>query len=175
MKKILISLALPLVMVLMVTPVLAQSALPFSTDLVADGRGEAPVVGELSVAGDGTIVFAVNEAATAWLLDETHLYVGDVPPEKSAPGQFEYGNCDLGGVASDEVVVDLAAYDLDGDGVVWIAAHAALIMEAGVDEVTGELLYAYESAWAQGEQSIGKGKNWATCFSVVVPAAEPVL
>lgn len=175
MKKILVLLALPLAMTLMVAPVMAQSALPFTTDLVADGRGEAPVVGALSVAADGTIMFTIDGAASSWLLDETHVYVGDVPPTKSAPGQFEYGNCDLGGVVSDQYVVDLASYDLDGDGVVWIAAHAALISLVGEDAETGELLYDYETAWAQGEQVIGKGKNWATCFSVTVPVAEPDL
>ena len=172
MKKILALLVIPVLLAALVTPVLAQENALFTTDLIADGRGEAPVVGTLTIAADGTITFQIDEAATEWRLDETHLYVGDEPPARSAPGRFPYKDEGLGGVASHAYVVDLAAADLDGDGIVYVAAHAALIMQVGEDPETGEPIYADETAWAQGEEAIGKGKNWATFFSVTLPAAE---
>jgi len=118
-----------------------------------------------------TAVETSAEEATAE--KETHLYVGDEAPAKSAPGKFPYKHEELGGVASDAYSVDLAAADLDGDGIVYIAAHAGLIMQIGVDPETGEPIYADETAWAEGDEPIGKGKNWATCFSVTVPVVEP--
>ena len=170
MKRLLSLLAIPVLLALVVTPALAQSLLPITTDLIADGRGDAPDVGDLSVAADGTVTFQIDEAATDWLLDETHLYVGDEAPSKSAPGKFNYKSEELGGVAAVTYDVDLAAADENGDGIVYIAAHAALIMEAGIDPDTGEMLYETESAWAQGDEAIGKGKNWATCFAVDLAA-----
>lgn len=173
MKRILALLVVPVLMLVMVTPVLAQASLPFTTDLIADGRDTALDVGDLTVATDGTIIFQIDEAGTDWRLEETHLYVGDEPPAKSAPGQFPYKHEELGSVASGVYSVDLAAADVDGDGIVCVAAHAGLIrqVQIGVDEITGEPIYAdeTETAWAQGDEAIGKGKNWATCFSVTVP------
>lgn len=173
MKRFLSLLAIPGLLALVVTPALAQSSLPFTTDLIADGRGDAPDVGDLSVAANGTVTFQIDEAATDWLLDETHLYVGDEAPSKSAPGKFNYKSEDLGGVAAVTYDVDLDSFDTDGDGIVYIAAHAALIMEVGIDPETGETLYDTESAWAQGDEAIGKGKNWATCFAVDLGAVAP--
>jgi hypothetical protein len=170
MKKLtVILLVAALAIAVIPTAVMAQATLPFTTDLIADGRGAAPDVGDLTVDADGTITFQIDEANTDWRLDETHLYVGDLAPEKSAPGQFTYKDEELGGIASVAYSVDLAAYDANGDGIVYIAAHAALIMQIGEDPDTGEPIYDYESAWAQGDEAIGKGKNWATCFSVTVP------
>jgi len=168
MKKILALLAIPILMVALVTPVLAQATLPFTTDLIADGRDTALDVGDLTVAADGTITFQIDEASTDWRLAETHLYVGDAAPKTSSPGRFPLKHEELGGVLADVYNVDLAAADVNGDGTVYIAAHAELVMLIGVDPDTGEPIYAYETAWAQGDQSIGKGKNWATFFSVSV-------
>lgn len=169
MKRILALLVVPVLIVVMLTPVLAQESLPFTTDLIADGRETALDVGNLTVATDGTVTFQIDEASTDWRLEETHLYVGDEPPAKSAPGKFTYKHEELGGNASDVYNVDLAAADFDGNGIVYIAAHAELIMQIGVDPETGEPIYADESAWADGDEPIGKGKNWATCFSVQLP------
>jgi len=91
------------------------------------------------------------------------------PPSKSAPGRFPYKNEELGGAASDLYEIDLATIDLDGDGVVYIAAHAELIRQIGIDPDTQEPIFEDESAWAQGDKPIGKGSNWATCFTVELP------
>ena len=173
MKKLIMLLLVATLLVAMIpTVVMAQASLPFTTDLIADGRDTALDVGDLTVDTDGTITFQIDEVNTDWLLEETHLYVGDKAPVKSAPGKFPYKNEVLGGESSVVYSVDLAAYDVDGDGIVYVAAHAALIMQIGEDPDTGEPIYDYESAWAQGDEAIGKGKNWATCFSVTVPVEE---
>lgn len=171
MKRILALLAIPILMGVLVTPVLAAATLPFTTDLVADGRDTALDVGDLTVAADGTITFQIDEASTDWRLAETHLYVSDVSLtlKRSSPGKFPLKHEELGGVLTDVYNVNLAAADVNGDGIVYIAAHAELIMLLYVDPELGPI-YAYETAWAQGDQSIGKGKNWATFFSVNVTA-----
>ena len=133
MKRILALLVTPILIVILVTPVLAQVSLPSTTDLIADGRDTALDVGDLTVALDGTSTFQIDEASTDWRLAETHLYVGDEAPAKSSPGKFPYKNEELDGIASDSYVVDLAAADINGDGIVYIAAHAELIMQIGID------------------------------------------
>lgn len=177
MKRILSLLVIPVLMAIMVTPVLAQVSLPYTTDLIADGRETALDVGDLTVAADGTVTFQIDEASTDWRLEETHLYVGDEAPVKSSPGQFPLKHEELGGVVADVYSVDLAAADVNGDGIVYVAAHAGLVrqVQIGIDEITGEPIYAdeTETAWAQGDEAIGKGKNWATSFSVAVPVVEP--
>lgn len=174
MKKLIVLLLVATLAVAMIpTVVMAQASLPFMTDLIADGRDTALDVGDLDVDTDGTITFQIDEASTDWRLEETHLYVGDEAPAKSAPGQFLYKHEELGGAASDVYIVDLAAADLDGDGIVYVAAHARLIIQNGVDPDTGDPIYVYETAWAQGDEPIGKGKNWAMFFSVIVPVVEP--
>ncbi|GEM_PF-6837218 len=175
MKRILSLLAIPLTLALVATPVMAQAALPYETDLITDGGEERDNVGSLSVGDDGTIVYAIDEDATDWRLAKAHLYVGDEPPAKHAPGRFPHHSGDLDGVLTYEFMVELEG---DEDGIVYIAAHAELIMEVGVDE-DGEPIYAYETAWAQAEvqdedsidEPIGKGRNWATYFTV--DASEP--
>ena len=114
MKRILALLVVPVLIVVMLTPALAQESLPFTTDLIADGRETALDVGNLTVATDGTVTFQIDEASTDWRLEETHLYVGDEPPAKSAPGKFTYKHEELGGNASDVYTVGLAAADSDG-------------------------------------------------------------
>ena len=134
MKKLIMLLLVATLAVAMIpTVVMADASLPSTTELIADGRDTALDVGDLTVGNDGAITFQIDEASTDWRLEETHLYVGDEAPAKSAPGKFPYKHEELGGVASDAYSVDLAAADLDGDGIVYIAAHAGLIMQIGVD------------------------------------------
>jgi hypothetical protein len=171
MKRYLLLVAIPALVATLVAPALAQASLPFTTDLIADGRDTAEDVGDLTVEADGTVTFQIDEAGTDWRLAETHLYVGDMAPRKSSPGKFTFKNEDLGGEVTDVYSVNLAAADADGDGEVYVAAHAELIMQIGVDPETGEPVFIDESAWAQGDKAIGKGSNWATCFAVAVPAA----
>ncbi len=176
MKRMLSLLAIPLTLALLATPVMAQADLPYETDLITDGRGERDNVGSLTVSDDGTIVYAIDEEATDWRLAKAHLYVGAEEPAHHAPGRFPHHSGDLDGVSTCEFVVELEG---DDDGIVYIAAHAELIMEIGVDE-DGEPIYAYETAWAQAEvqdedsidEPIGRGRNWATYFTVDVSESD---
>ena len=173
MKKVSIGILAAVMVLAIAAPVLAQ--VPYTTDLIADGRGSAQDVGDLIVESDGAsleVTYQIDEANTEWRLEETHLYVGDAAPSKSAPGRFAYKHEELGGVAADSYEILLTEVDLDNDGKVYIAAHAELRKDTGlIDELTGEPIYEYETAWAQGDEPIGKGKNWATCFEVEVPQA----
>jgi len=170
MKKLMISICSSLLVLAVAAPVLAVT--PDTAQLIADGRGTALDVGNLTIelSGDNiSIAYTIEETTTEWRLEETHLYVGDEAPDKHSPGKFPYKNEELGGVVSDSYNVALAEADIDGDGIVYVAAHAALVMQDGVDTETGEPVYSGESAWAQvgeDDMSIGKGKNWATCFEV---------
>jgi hypothetical protein len=170
MKKLILSICLALVLTVSAVPVFA--AAPDTARLIADGRGDATDVGALTldVSTDTiTVTFTIDETATELLLDEAHLYVADTPPAKHSPGKFPYKTEDLGGVLSVSFNVPVSEADVDSDGIVYVAAHAALIMQDGVDPDTGDPVFVYESSWAQvGENdlSIGKGSNWATCFEV---------
>ena len=73
MKIVSITLAILALILTTVTPALAQAVLPFTTDLIADGRDTALDVGDLTVDADGTVTFVIDEAACDWLLEETHL------------------------------------------------------------------------------------------------------
>jgi hypothetical protein len=174
MKRLLVLLTVPILMLVLAAPAFAQL---HTTDLIADGRETALDVGDLVIDSDSanlTVTFQIDEANVAWLLEETHLYIGDNAPSKHSPGRFPYKHEELGGATSDSYSIDLlelAKIDEngDGDGYVYIAAHAGLIMQTGEDPDTGEPIFDYETAWAQGNEPIGKGRNWATCFVIELP------
>jgi hypothetical protein len=165
MKRILALLVIPVLMMVLVIPVQAQVNLPFTTDIITDGRDTASDVGDFTVDFDGTVTFQIDEAGTNWRLAETQLYVGDEPPLKSKPDKFPYKHEGLGGIASDVYNFDFSAADLNGDGIVYIAAHVTLIMQTGVNPKSKKPFIANETAWAQGDEFTGKGKNWITFFS----------
>ena len=170
MKKILIALTLTLITLVLAAPVLAVT--PDSARLIV-GRDASVDTGSLNLelVDDTLTVIFTMDGDSGWLLDETHLYVGDVPPEKSAPGKFPYKDDELGGVVTHSYEIsEISSIDENGDNEIYVAAHAALIMEE-VDPETGETLYSHESSWAQvgsedNDLSFGKGKNWASCFIV---------
>ena len=109
-------------------------------------------VGTLTVEVVGTdLVVTYAITALCWVLGDTHLYIGDEKPTKSAPGQFPYGP---------EVAVNgVYTIPLNGfTGTLYIAAHA---------EVTKTCDFLREeTAWARvcWLWSIRPGKNWATYF-----------
>ena len=127
-------------------------------------------IGNLMVDTDGKITFQIDRSGTDWRLAVTYLYVGDEPPVKNAPGQYPYKH-KLDGAGSDVYYVDLEAADLNGDGIVYVAGHAELTAQIGIDPVTGEPIYADENAWAQGDKSIGRGRNRAPYAAVILKTA----
>ena len=127
--------------------------------------GQNIEVGTLTVEVVGTnLVVTYAITAQCWVLGDTHLYVGQVAPAKSAPGQFPYGPED---VVNNEVkyVIPLADLDAVAGDTLSIAAHAEV-------EKTCGCFLREETAWAYGCQ-IRPGKNWAMCFPFEVPPVAP--
>ena len=125
-------------------------------------------VGNLTVVVDGTdLVVTYDLTGSGWELLETHLYIGDEQPTKSAPGRFPYGPDD----ATIGQYIRVYTIDLEGFiGTLYIAAQAEIGMVDENDEpVLDENDEQFEeSAWADGTQ-IRPGKNWAMYFEFVVP------
>jgi hypothetical protein len=63
---------------------------------------------------------------SSFVLEEVHIYAGDAEPYTIAPGQYGYPSegYDTGGVSSFTYTVPVS--DDDGDGNVWLVAHAAI-------------------------------------------------
>jgi len=154
---------------------LAGFAITSSADVVNLYADQTLLVGTLKVEVVGDYLEVTYEITEpGWELLETHLYVRDSAPTKSAPGRFPYGP------ESSEYaeIVDGVKYtiDLDGfTGTLFIAAQAeiGMIDEFGdpvLDPITG--LQIEETAWAIGEGSIciPPCKNWAMYFTFVVVA-----
>jgi hypothetical protein len=176
MKKLLIPLMAAIVVAVMavgiVLPVSANGSTSLTLDLIIDGRETAQDVGDVVVtydrAGQFSVVYTITDPN--WELVETHVYLDDTAPTKSAPGRFPYSSADM-----------IALIPAAGDSV-YIAAHAELQM---VDPDTGEPILdpetglpIEETGWAQSADPssnipIPPGKNWATYVEwVLVPVAE---
>lgn len=123
-------------------------------------------VGTLTVEVVGTDLVVTYAITAPWVLGETHLYVGDSAPTKSAPGRFPYGADDA---VDGEYTIPLADLDAEEGDILVIAAHAEVTNPEELDPITGEPPRE-ETAWAFGEDKIRPGKNWATYFTFVVPA-----
>ena len=122
-------------------------------------------VGTLTVERIGDNLIVTYAITAPWVLGETHLYVEDSAPTKSAPGRFPYGPED---VVDNKVVYTIPLADLGvvaGD-TLYIAAQAEVTNPEELDPITG--LPREESVWADGIQ-IRPGKNWAMYFEFVVP------
>ena len=166
MKKILIA---TLVAVLALTgsvsliAAAASVTTPGPVNLIADGGadGEKIDVGDLALSYDGTNLNVVFNTVDGWEMSETHLYVGNAAPPKSAPGKFPYKHEGLGWVTSDPYNITLSP------ATYCIAAQAEVRLQTGVDPDTGLPIYRYESLWAEGNR-FGKGSNWAMCFAVTL-------
>lgn len=114
---------------------------PGTTDLIA---GQHNVVGNVTFALDGDKLKVTYQTFPDLVITEAHLYVGDNPPTKSAPGQFPYHwPGDSGDSPSSTVVFEV---DYPG-GCQTIAAHSVvedrsvLISYTGIglDELPGVL------------------------------------
>ena len=126
--------------------------------------GQDVDVGMVTVEVVGTDLVVTYTITAPWLLGDTHLYVGDSVPPKSAPGRFPFGPDD----AVDGIyTIPLADLDAEEGDTLVIAAQAEVTNPDDIDPVTE--LPREETAWADGTQ-IRPGKNWATYFTFVVPA-----
>lgn len=157
-----------------VSPVRAQVNLPYATDILTDSGKTALDVGDLTldyIYGYGIITFKIDEAATDLRLAETQLYVGDEPPGKIKPDNFPYQHNALGDAATDIYNIDLDSADVNGDGFVYVSAHVKLTVRAGATLKNGKSNAAGDTAWAQGNEFAGKGKNLIPFFSA--PTSHP--
>ena len=119
-------------------------------------------VGTLTVEVIGTDLVVTYAITAPWVLGETHLYVGDSAPTKSAPGRFPYGADDaVGGIYT----IPLADLDAEAGDTLYIAAQAEVTNPDEIDPDTE--LPREESVWADGTQ-IRPGKNWAMYFTFEV-------
>ncbi len=140
---------------------LAGFAITSSADVVTLLADQDLDVGTLTVEVIGDDLVVTYAITAPWVLGETHLYVGELAPKKSAPGRFPYGPDDV--AEEGKYVIDLEGFT----GTLYIAAQAEVTNPDEIDPDTG--LPREESLWANGTQ-IRSGKNWATYFTFVVPA-----
>ena len=123
-----------------------------TTDLVA---GRNITIGTVSVNADGgDVVVAYQITEPGWCIGLTHLYLGDTPPVKGAPGQFPY-QADAGCAQSFEYRVPLTASFL------YVAAHAEVERTDGGKG---------ETAWGTGTDRLRGG--WGTYFQVIFSVPE---
>jgi len=163
---------------------LAGFGITSSANGVTLWAGQDINVGNLTVVVDGTdLVVTYDITGSGWELLETHLYVGYTNPElylNSAPGQFPYSEEHDPAVLTVTYTYTIPismidSYKLKGgkkwvvddvagpDGLIYIAAHAEVRIQTGVDPDTGEAVYQEETAWAEGDP-IRPDKNWAMYF-----------
>jgi len=121
-----------------------------TADLITDGGDNPTDVGDLKVTHDAGVFNVEYILDAPWEIVDTHVYIGTNPPSKSSPGKFPYTTGDI---------------DFGSAPPVYIAAHATIRMQTGVDK-HGNPVYSYAGVWAQtgDDTPIGRGANWATYF-----------
>ena len=157
MKKFIV---LSIVLLMLAGFAITSSAQPVTVTLFAD---QTLPVGTLTVEVVGDNLEVTYEITVPWVLGETHLYVGELVPKKSAPGRFPYGPDD----AVDGVyIIPLAVLDAEAGDILVIAAQAEVTNPDEIDPDTE--LPREESVWADGDK-IRPNKNWAMYFTFIVP------
>ena len=87
-----------------------------------NNTSKGTLVGTLAVAWDGTNVSVTYNLDSGYCLEEVHIYSDDQVPITTAPGQFGF----VSAVDSSEFTKSLELVDEDGDGCVWLIAHAVV-------------------------------------------------
>jgi hypothetical protein len=169
MKRALALWGLPVLLLVMAAPVQAAASLPYTTNLVIESRNNTRDVGDLTVSAEGTVTFQIDELSTDLRLSYTQLYVGDTPPKGPNSNRYQYLYDRLDGAVSNVYDVDLVAADINGDGIVYIAAQAGLSATPILNNPKSKgPMKTTETAWARGDQTSGKGGNSVQYFSVQV-------
>ncbi|MGA1796506.1 MAG: hypothetical protein ACMUIL_11675 [bacterium] len=123
---------------------------------VEDYPGAGSVSADLSEDGNTlTVVFTTQEG---WELLETHLYVGNNEPDKSAPGRFPYKHDPVENPDTDTYEISLIESGISLDGSIFFAAHAAMQFTNSDGEIVEE------TAWAYGKKIPDRSRNWAMYF-----------
>jgi hypothetical protein len=168
MKRFLPLLMMPVLMMVLAVPALAQESLPYTTNLIVDERNAEIDVGDFTVNVDGTMIFQIDESSTDWRLEGTSIYVSDSPP-RGMMMRFRNQHTRLNGATSDVFNIDLSAIDRNGDGLVYVAAQAELVRQTRIGPRSRWPIFtARTTAWAQGDENVGRGRNQGTFFTVSV-------
>lgn len=131
------------------TPVTCEGAV----DLMA---GQHTVSGNISVTSDASNLYVTYNTIDGWVLQETHLYVGDINNIPKGNGNFPYTTEGINNATSYTYTIPLS--DLDGEACVAIAAHAVVVKLNEAGEEVGR-----ETAWSNGN-SIPSASNWSMYF-----------
>ena len=139
---------------------------PGYVDLIAAQHYD---VGDVNVSHDTetvTVEYVVTEPG--YCLTETHLYLDPERPSKTAPGQFPWGDDELGCVTGYTENIPWA--NLGDQQPVWVAAHA-VVCGAGADYVEFELGIDAETSSTDGRlsatfvQQSGSSSYWLITFN----------
>lgn len=115
-------------------------------------------VGNVTVAVSGGNLIVTFNAASGWLLLDTHLYVSTVPPPLVPDfTTFPNQHLGLGGVATDTFTLSISGLGLPTNTPIYISAHANLRY------VPFGTLW---QAWADENPFDG----WTKSFSVIIPS-----
>jgi len=80
--------------------------------------GQNQLVGVVNTTySSGNLVVDYQITESGWCLGKTHLYVGETPPKKSAPGSFPHSHENLGCTQSDQFIIPM-------NTCTYVAAHA---------------------------------------------------
>jgi hypothetical protein len=153
------------VVTLLAWPVSAQWC-PGSVNLIAAQQYD---VGDVNMSHDSeTVVVEYVVTEPGYCITETHLYVDPERPTKAAPGQFVWGDDELGCVTGYTENIPWA--NLGGQQSVWVAAHA-VVCGAGADYVEFELGIDAETSSTDGRlsatfvQQSGSSSYWLITFN----------
>lgn len=163
MRKLSIFLLVGIVALLAVPAEAQVPCGPTTVDLIAAQHYD---MGEVNVSHDAnyvTVEYVVTEPG--YCLTETHLYVDPLRPEKSAPGQFGWGDDELGCMTGWSETISWA--NLGGaPAPLWVAAHA-VVCGAGADYSEFELGLINEmTSTASGRVSASLVQNGPSYWQV---------
>jgi hypothetical protein len=157
MKKFIV---LSIVLLMLAGFAITSSAMEVKTLLADQIIDVGTLTVEIDVDGNLVVTYNITDP---WVLGDTHLYVGTLPPKKSAPGRFRYGPEDA--VDGVYTILEDELPDPDVDGNIVIAAQAEVTNPDEPDIYDNP---REETAWAEGDR-IRPNKNWAMCFEFPLP------
>lgn len=125
-----------------------------TVDLMA---GQNTVIGNVTIFNDAFNLYVTYTTTGGWLLDETHLFVGEFDDMPTTPlgnpkiGLFPYAS------VHDGISTYTYTIPLDWEECITIATHAAVYKEED------GIITQAETAWGEGEQ-ISQAGSWAMMF-----------
>ncbi len=124
--------------------------------------GQHYLAGNIIVGNDKENLYVTYLTKDGWQFKATHLYIGENPPLKAAPGQFPYKSKHSPATTEYTYVFPLETLT---DCMV-IAAHAE------VQKVVDGVVVQSETAWGKGDRIAVNG-NWSMMFNYCKQECEP--